>query len=71
LFDLDALARDYVENGIFTPEEMAAQIARYGPHDLIDFAEGWDVEDVPAWVTGLILGYPVENTISLYRMGNL
>lgn len=69
LFDLDALARDYVENGIFTAEEMDAQIKRYGVHDLIDFSEGWDTEDVPAWLTGLLLGYPVENTISIYRDG--
>lgn len=67
LFDLDALARDYVENGIYTAEEMAEEIELYGSHDLIDFSEGWDVEDVPPWVTGLILGYPIENTISIYN----
>jgi hypothetical protein len=26
----------------------------------------WDSPPCPLWVTGLILGYPVENTISIY-----
>ena len=71
LFDLDALALDYIDNGIFTSADMARMVTKYSHHRLIDFSEGWDVEDIPAWVTGLILGYPVENTISLYRMGNI
>ena len=33
---------------------------------LTTFFEGWDSPPLPLWLTGLILGYPVENTISLY-----
>lgn len=71
LFDLESLTRDYIENEVIGEVAFLDAVAKYAPRLLIDFAEGWDVEDVPGWVTGLILGYPVENTISLYLMGNM
>jgi hypothetical protein len=67
LFDLRALALDYIDNGIYQPEYIAASMSQYADRRLIDFAEGWDWEDVPPWLTGLLLGYPIENTISLLK----
>lgn len=67
LFDLGALYRDYEEASVVPTEVLQEQFKEYENWRLIDFAEGWDVEYVPPWGTGLILGYPVENTISLYR----
>jgi len=69
LFDLAALTRDYVHSGTLSEAYMAQSIRLYADRRLIDFAENYDWQDgkdVPLWVTGLILGYPVENTISLY-----
>ena len=66
LFDLETLAKDYVNSGVISEAHMAQSIRLYADRCLIDFAENYDWEDVPPWVTGLILGYPVENTISLY-----
>ena len=39
----------------------------YADHPLTLFFDGWDSPPLPLWLTGLIWGYPVENTISLYR----
>jgi hypothetical protein len=61
LFDLDALTDDYVANGI----DIRSQVPQYANRRLISFAKDYD--DVAPWVTGLILGFPIENTISLYR----
>lgn len=65
LFDLDALLADYIANNVAHPDALRDEFATYADHRLIDFAETYD--DAPMWVTGLVLGYPVENTISLYR----
>jgi hypothetical protein len=68
LFDLMALRRDYVENGVLPKEVIDRDFDQYGDSYLIDFAEKeWDVEEeFPMWLTGLMLGYPIENTISIY-----
>lgn len=71
LFDLDALSDDYVDSGAVSEDVMQSEMEEFADRQLISFSEGWDVEDVPPWVTGLILGYPVENTISLYLEGRV
>lgn len=59
LFDMPTLMQDYFDNGMFfTFEEFAK-------HPIKDFFEGWDVEDLGVPKTGLILGYPIENSISI------
>lgn len=69
VFDLSTLAEDYVASGGISSDQMAREIAQYTHRSLISFAGKYDVDAVPPWVTGLILGYPVENTISLYLRG--
>jgi hypothetical protein len=64
LFDLRALAQDYIDYG-WVPDYFMGQVAQYADRSLISFAEGWDMPAVPEWVTGLLLGYPVENTLSV------
>ena len=62
--DLRALREDYAatfETGL--EQEKAAPFAEL---PLATFFDGWDSPPLPLWLTGLILGYPVENTISLY-----
>lgn len=62
LFDLKTLKQDYMDNNI------AINTNEYASKKLSDFfSMNWDIETNPMWVTGLILGYPIENTISLYR----
>lgn len=63
LFDMDALAADYQK---FLPRypDMWEEIKDF-PRDtqLSDYlGDKWDNLD---WITGLILGYPIENTISI------
>jgi hypothetical protein len=36
---------------------------------LKSFFKAWDAPEISGWLAGLILGYPVENTISIYRSG--
>lgn len=70
LFDLDALYRDYTENDVIDPDELAKELDKYADRTLISFSRTFDIDDgIPPWVTGLILGYPIENTISLYLEG--
>lgn len=66
LFDLDVLSDDYSNYAFYDFPEISKQMKTYKNYRLIDFAQGWDIEDVPPWVTGLILGYPIENTISRF-----
>jgi hypothetical protein len=62
IFDFDALVEDYAR---YAPEEGKLMIA-FRDYTLGDFVRRWDVWDgIPASITGLILGYPVANTISL------
>lgn len=66
LFDLNALARDYVRElpGVVLPAEICAHA-----HNEMTcyFHNQWDSPPQPLWLTGLILGYPLENTIAVYR----
>lgn len=66
--DLGVLIGDYTAAApAFTPE-FHDEFLRYGNRRLSSFLGGrWDVGDCPPWLTGLLLGYPVENTISLYH----
>lgn len=59
--DLQSLCKDYAEIGL-EPDEVAI----FADAPLKTFFNGWDSPPLPLWLTGLILGYPVENTISLY-----
>src|SRR5262249_38039740 len=72
IFDLDALAQDYEQYARRWPgarplQQAAGEIrASKGLRleDFFRFALRW--EQCPAWAAGLVLGYPVENTMSLY-----
>lgn len=65
--DLGALIGDYTSSvPSFTPE-FNAEFLKHGGRKLSSFLGGkWDIKNCPPWLTGLLLGYPVENTISLY-----
>lgn len=67
LFDLDTLQNDYFNNGIYI------EIEEVRNKELKEYFNGWDryKNNVQPWETGLILGYPVENTISLYLEGRV
>ena len=62
--DLRALREDYTE--IFGMGLEQEEIAPFADLPLASFLDGWDSPPLPLWLTGLILGYPIENTISLY-----
>jgi len=62
--DLQALREDYVE--VFEMGLEQDEVATFADVKLKTFFSGWDSPPLPLWLTGLILGYPVENTISLY-----
>jgi hypothetical protein len=64
LFPIDDLIADYVN---FLPgyaDILCDFFKPDGDVELRDFFEDWDNQD---WMTGLLLGYPIENTISLLR----
>lgn len=67
LFDLETLKKDYQSNGFLI------DIKKAGEKELKDYFQDWDAQDneskIEFWETGLILGYPIENTISLYKGG--
>ncbi len=66
LFALETLRQDYANAGILIDIDEA------GERELKDYFDEWDAQDdndVKLWETGLILGYPVENTISISRCG--
>ena len=51
---------------VFMPGFLTQEIRAFADRKLSSFFDGWDSPPLPLWLTGLILGYPVENTISLY-----
>ena len=59
LFVLKTLKEDYRNNGI------NIDVDKIKNKNLSDYLY-YDIEDNELWETGLILGYPIENTISLY-----
>lgn len=65
LFDLQLLCEAYKENG------LDIDIDEHKNKTIKDFFIDWDGHDyhIDLWVLGLILGYPVENTISIYKDG--
>lgn len=63
--DLRALREDYA--GVFGPGRVTKEIRLFADRKLSTFFDGWDSPPLPLWLTGLFLGYPVENTISIYR----
>jgi hypothetical protein len=71
-FDLDTLYEDYLKSGVLPKATLDKEFLKYECRTLISFAEEYDIDEgVPPWVTGLVLGYPIENTISLYREGRV
>jgi len=63
LFDLESLKKDYAYF-----EEVVQDIEVKKNKKLSDYKNAWDVDEgVELWETGLILGYPIENTLSLYN----
>lgn len=67
--DLGDLFADYVHARIPVDEDdLRDEFNRYAGRRLRSFlGKKWDAEHSPLWITGLILGYPVENTISCYH----
>lgn len=66
--DLGDLVCDYVEAGIYDGDDLCREINLHSGRVLTSFmGRRWDTEHNPLWLTGLILGYPIENTISCYQ----
>lgn len=62
-FDMKTLAKDYENNGL-----SSENIKKYVDVDFINFHHRkYDCKDHPLEIVGLILGYPIENTISLMK----
>lgn len=65
LFDLDKFKEDYWDNNIYI------NTSHIKDRELNFYFKDWDHQNcfsnIELWETGLILGYPVENTISIYR----
>ena len=59
--NLDDLAEDYHEAGIELED-----FSKYRDRHLKTRMDCYDIPESPLWLTGLVLGYPVENTISIY-----
>lgn len=68
--DMGDLASDYIGSGAISDanvDSLCREFNVYSRRKLKSFlGDKWDITSCPYWVTGLILGYPVENTISLY-----
>lgn len=64
--DLALLKRDYNALGETIQGRITWEIDQKADFPLSSFFGKWDIEYPPLWLTGLLLGYPVENTISLY-----
>jgi hypothetical protein len=67
--DLGDLFADYAESLIPEYEDdLREEFNRHAGRRLRSFlGKKWDAEHNPLWLTGLILGYPVENTSSCYH----
>ena len=65
--DLRALRDDYAE--VFEMGLENKEIMPFADVPLSTFFDGWDSPPLPLWLTGIILGYPVENTVSIYLEG--
>jgi hypothetical protein len=62
-FDMDKLASDYEQNGL-----NSKNIINYKDVNFSEFHyDKYDCECHPIEITGLILGYPIENTIALIK----
>ena len=62
-FDMNTLAIDYENNGI-----SGNNIIKYKDIDFSEFHYNkYDCDNHPIEITGLILGYPIENTIALIK----
>jgi hypothetical protein len=62
--DLAALQKDYAQ--MIEADLLRNDIESFGDIHLANFFDGWDSPPLPLWLTGLLLGYPIENTISLF-----
>lgn len=64
LFDLESLEEDYERSGIFINTET------YKDKCIEELFPGWINNEINSsrefWLTGLLYGYPIENTISIY-----
>ena len=64
-FDMDTLAKDYIRNGLAI---QADTIKLYKRKEFSAFHDGkFDVAYHQMEIVGLILGYPIENTIALIK----
>ena len=63
LFDLESLQKDYSNS------KISIDVKKVADKSLSDYFYDWDSDKVENWETGLILGYPIENTISIYKNG--
>ena len=62
-FDMDTLAKDYENNGLYP-----RNIHKYKNISFAEFHnDRYDKEYHPIEIVGLVLGYPIENTISLIK----
>lgn len=62
------LFSDYAESLPVDAAGLRREFNRYAKRKLKSFlGDNWDNRSCPEWLTGLILGYPIENTISIYH----
>lgn len=68
--DMDNLIADYIQSGAIPEgnvDSLKEEFRRNSRRKLKSFlGDNWDNRSCPEWLTGLILGYPIENTISIY-----
>lgn len=69
--DMGDLIKDYIESGAIPEgsiDSLCTEFKIFSRRKLKSFlGDNWDNRSCPEWLTGLILGYPVENTISIYH----
>lgn len=70
-FDLDALVAAYRRSGVAhaVADEVQGALPAFADRTLASFFGRFDTNCNPAWVTGLVLDYPIENTIACYYGG--